>query len=266
MVRKRRIFAVLAATLCSTAAMAADLPPVPATVAPLVPAFSWTGIYLGVNIGYGGDHFVYPFALNATDGSGGISGTASVTSGGVLGGGQVGYNWAFANSFLLGFETDFDAAAISGKVGLTAQGFSGPGVLTVSGGSKIVNLGTARGRVGYAWDRFLVYATGGFAYGEVSSEVNIAVPNGGGLAVSGTPLRTGWTVGAGFEYAITNNLTIKTEYLYVNLGTNSALYNGVILGDINANVNQKTTANIVRAGLNYKFDWFSAPPAVVAKY
>ena len=113
--RKRYIFGVLAATLCSSAAMAADLPPVPATVAPLVPAFSWTGIYLGVNIGCGGDHFVYPFALNATDGSGGISATASVTSGGVLGGGQVGYNWAFANNFLLGFETDFDAAAITGK-------------------------------------------------------------------------------------------------------------------------------------------------------
>ena len=124
-----------------------------------------------------------------------------------------------------------------------------------------------RGRAGYAFDRFLVYATGGFAYGQVNSEVDIAVPNGGGLAISGTPLRTGWTVGGGFEYAITNNLTVKTEYLYVNLGNDDALYNGLILGDVNANVHQKTTANIVRAGLNYKFDWFAGPaPVVVAKY
>ncbi len=265
MVRKRYIFAVLASTLCTSAAMAADLPPIPATVASPVPAFSWSGFYLGVNLGYGGGQFSYPFAFTGSDG-GGFGGTASVTSGGVLGGGQVGYNWAFANNFLLGFETDFDGADIRGKVGLNASGFSGPGTLSVSGGSKIESLGTVRGRAGYAFDRFLVYATGGFAYGQVNSEVDIAVPNGGGLAISGTPLRTGWTVGGGFEYAITNNLTVKTEYLYVNLGNDDALYNGLILGDVNANVHQKTTANIVRAGLNYKFDWFATPAPVVAKY
>jgi outer membrane immunogenic protein len=266
MVGKRYIFAVLASTLCTSAAMAADLPPVPAAVAPLAPAFSWSGFYLGVNIGYGGGQFSYPFAFTAIDGSGGFGGTASVTSGGVLGGGQVGYNWAFANNFLLGFETDFDGAAIRGKVQLDASGFSGPGALSVSAGSKIQTLGTVRGRAGYAFDRFLVYATGGFAYGQVSSEVNISAPDGGGLSISRTPMRTGWTVGGGFEYAITNNLTVKTEYLYVDLGNDAALFNGLILGQVNANVHQKTTANIVRAGLNYKFDWFAAPAAVVAKY
>jgi outer membrane immunogenic protein len=75
--------------------------------------------------------------------------------------------------------------------------------------------------------------------------------------------RPGWTAGGGFEYAITNNLTVKTEYLYVDLGTNTLL-NRNLFSVVAVNIHQKTTANIVRAGLNYKFDWFLPP--VVAKY
>ena len=109
--------------------------------------------------------------------------------------------------------------------------------------------------------------TGGFAYGQMNSAASAAVgaPGGGGVAISTSQNsgHTGWTAGGGFEYAITKNLTVKTEYLYVDLGTNTIL-NQTFFGVVGVNINQKTTANIVRAGLNYKFDWFSPPG--VAKY
>src|SRR3977135_1423909 len=111
------------AMLFSSAAFAADLPPPPPPV-PYVPAFIWTGFYLGANVGFGGDRFVYPFSAVAVGGGAAIAGSASITSSGVIGGGQLGYNWEFPNNFLLGIETDFDGAAIRGKG--TANAGSGP--------------------------------------------------------------------------------------------------------------------------------------------
>src|SRR3984893_6327704 len=271
MIRRLSLSSVVMATLSCSAALAADLPPPPPPPPPLpyVPAFTWTGLYLGANVGFGGDRFVYPFSAVAVGGGAAIAGSASITSSGVIGGGQLGYNWAFPNNFLLGFETDFDGAAIRGKVTANAAGQIGgaPFGFAAQIGSRINYIGTVRGRVGYAWDRFLVYGTGGFAYGEVNSAVSAAVDVGGAsVAISATQnrSRTGWTAGGGFEYAITKNLTVKTEYLYVDLGTNNIL-NQTLFGVVGVNINQKTTANIVRAGLNYKFDWF-APAPVVSKY
>jgi hypothetical protein len=128
-----------------------DLPP--------PPVFIWTGLYIGGNLGFGGDRFIYPFTVGV------VSGQATLTSGGIIGGGQVGFNWQFPNNFLLGLETDFDGAAIRGKatVNIATPG----GVFSAQAGSRINYIGTVRGRVGYAWDRFLIYGTGGFAYGQV---------------------------------------------------------------------------------------------------
>lgn len=266
MIMKFSISSIAAAMLCSTAALAADLPSrMPPPPVPSVPVFTWTGLYVGANVGYGGDRFVYP--INGFVAPIAVAaGSASITSGGVLGGGQIGYNWQFPNNVLLGFETDFDGATIRGKVTANAgAGILGiPIVAAASVGSKINYIGTVRGRVGYAWDRFLVYGTGGFAYGQVNFTANALIGAGGigaaAISTSQNSGRTGWTAGGGFEYAVTNNVTVKTEYLYVNLGTNT------LLNGIGINIRQKTTANIVRAGLNYKFDWFAPLPAVVAKY
>jgi outer membrane immunogenic protein len=263
MIRKIQISSIAMGMFCSSAALAADLLVAPP---PTPPLFTWTGFYLGANLGFGGDRFVYPVTAAAVTGGAAFAGSFSITSGGVLGGGQVGYNWEFPNNFLLGFETDFDGAAIRGKLtntGGTIGAFGGAAEV----GGRINYIGTVRARAGYAWDRFLVYGTGGFAYSQVNFPVSAAVGAGGGsvaISTSQNNSRTGWTAGGGVEYAITNNLTLKTEYLYVNLGTNT-IFNSNILGVVGVNMNQKTTANIVRAGLNYKFDWFG-PPAVVAKY
>jgi len=271
MILKLSMWSIATAMFCSSAALAADLPVQPPPVY-VPPAFTWTGFYLGANLGFGGDRFVYPFSAAAVDGSAGFGGSVSITSEGVLGGGQVGYNWEFPNNFVLGFETDFDGAAIRGKVTANAGGGIGGGLFGAAAeiGSTINYIGTVRARAGYAWDRFLVYGTGGFAYGRVTSSASATVGTdtgggGGSISASQTSGRVGWTVGGGFEYAITQNLTVKTEYLYVNLGTPTAFEQN-LLGVVGVNVGEKTTANIVRAGLNYKFDWLVPPAAVVAKY
>jgi outer membrane immunogenic protein len=89
MIRKLPISGVLLATLCSTTAFAADLPVVSP---PPPPMFTWTGFYLGANLGLGGDRFVYPFSAAAVDGTAAFAGSVSITSSGIIGGGQVGYN------------------------------------------------------------------------------------------------------------------------------------------------------------------------------
>ena len=140
-------------------------------------------------------------------------------------------------------------------------------------------LGTVRMRAGYAWDRFLVYATGGLAFGEIGRNTNsgaFAVTQAGFVnpftgtlvgATTTTPLalgsgsstRTGWTLGAGAEYAIWNNFSVKAEYLYYNLGhgnnNNGAFFPGAgvaAFGFGNGNHSNRD-GNIVRVGLNYRF-------------
>ena len=268
MIKKLSVLGASLAALCSTAVLAADLPVVPPPP-PYIP-YSWTGIYIGANLGLGGDRFEYPFSIVVPAAPAFASGNASITSSGIIGGGQVGYNWEFGNNVVLGFETDFDGAAIRGKVTANLNGVAGatPFGAAVQAGSRINYIGTVRGRLGYAWDKFLVYGTGGFAYGQVNSAISASLGIGGAAFAftdSQNSSRTGFAVGGGFEYAITNNLTLKTEYLYVNLGTNNIL-NQNLFGVANVNINQKTQVNIARAGINYKFNWFNPIPAVVAKY
>lgn len=269
MIRKLSVLGASLAALCSTAVLAADLPVAPPPP-PYIP-YSWTGIYIGANLGLGGDRFQYPFSIAVPAIATFASGNASITSSGIIGGGQVGYNWEFGNNVVLGFETDFDGAAIRGKVTANINGIALgalPFGAAIQAGSRINYIGTVRGRLGYAWDRFLVYGTGGFAYGQVNSAISASAAIAGAAAsftTSENNSRTGFAVGGGFEYAITNNLTVKTEYLYVNLGTNNIL-NQNLFGVVGVNINQKTQVNIARAGINYKFNWFNPLPAVVARY
>lgn len=274
---KNFLLASTTLALTSTALMAADLPSrrAPPAYAPPVPVFSWTGFYVGANVGFGGDRYRYPFALGTPAAGVALAGEASVTSSGVIGGGQIGYNFApgslpflggsfLGNSVLFGVEADFDGADIAGRASLNG-GAPGVGAVGLSAGSRTQWLGTVRGRIGYTFDRLLVYATGGFAYSRVYSSLYATVPGliGGSAAASQT--HTGYTVGGGFEYAITNNVSLKTEYLYTQLNTKQ-LQAGTLAGLTYA-IAERPSANIVRAGINYKFDMFGVAPApVVAKY
>jgi outer membrane immunogenic protein len=180
----------------------------------VTPIYNWTGPYIGIQAGGGWGH---------SDFSGTFPGSAN-TSGGLVGG-TLGYNWQI-NQMVVGLETDIAWSNIRGS-SACGVGFSCE--------TKNNWLGTTRARLGLAYDRFMPYVTGGFAYGGLRGSVN------GVGSSSGT--KGGWTVGGGLEAAISGPWTAKIEYLYVDLGNVDTTLGG--------QANFKT--NIVRAGLNYRF-------------
>jgi outer membrane immunogenic protein len=203
------------------AARAADLPPriqEPARAPAMAPLYNWTGLYIGVNGGgaWGRSSWDSTDAFNL--------------SGGLVGG-TIGYNYQIGQ-LVWGVEGDVDWTNIKG----TTNTFCALGCETSNSW-----LGTARGRLGYAADRFMPYVTGGAAFG------NIRASTPGFAGTSTTKL--GWTVGGGVEFALGGNWTAKAEYLYVDLGSvDCGLACGAFTPD---NVSFHT--NIVRAGLNYRF-------------
>ena len=219
---KRLFVAGVALVALTGAAAAADLPPGGAPYyykAPYaLPAFNWTGFYIGVNGGGG-------FGNSAWDTTSSFS-----TTGGVVGG-TVGYNYQIGPA-VLGAEGDIDWSGIKGT---TTTGACPAGCTTSDSW-----LSTLRARVGYAADRFMPYVTGGGAFGNI----NAATP---GLA-GGTATNVGWTVGAGLEFAIAGHWSAKAEYLYVDLGKFNC---GAGCGAPVDNVS--FTTSLVRAGINYRF-------------
>jgi outer membrane immunogenic protein len=244
--------------------LGADLRTPPAApVPPVAPVWSWAGVYIGINGGYGGDRI----RSNGLDTGTGVFTQSSAATSGFLGGGQVGYNWQFPTSnIVLGLEADAQESGVKSEY--IASVIAAGAAAGLDAGTKVEWFGTVRGRAGYAFGQVMPYLTGGFAYGETKSFAS-GVAGFGGLGAVGTFSRTheptGWTLGAGLEYAITHNLTFKTEYLYLDLGKTLVytLPDGV--GGI-ASLREHTTLNVVRAGLNYKFDFFAPPAPVVAKY
>lgn len=230
---KRALLGVSALALLAGSASAADLSgryayPVKAAVVP-APMFSWTGFYIGGNVGWG-------WADNSLDYStGGYTYGYDVgSSNGVFGGLQAGYNFQFANNVVLGVEADVEFADIS-QTNLLWGGPVGGYLASTS----VDNFGTIRGRVGYAFDRFLPYFTGGAAWANTSFS--------GPWGLSNDATRWGWTIGGGAEYAITNNWTVKAEYLYLDYGDKDSNY---FNGDV---ASTGLTMNTVKAGVNYKF-------------
>jgi outer membrane immunogenic protein len=247
-------------------ALAADLPIRKAPIYMPPPLFTWTGFYLGVNAGgvfgsqgntqtIGTPGFV---ALGPTL----VPSSLGTNDNGFIGGGQIGYNWQFGST-VIGLEADFDGTTLSKSARFTSAAAVLGTTLTTSANAKLDYLGTVRGRLGFVpMDRLLIYGTGGLAYGDVKTTTSV-VPNAVPGAIwsgSSSSVRTGYAVGAGLEYAVTNNITLKGEYLYYDLGktTTSALGNGVVrgIGALNGidYISQvREAGSIVRAGANYKF-------------
>ncbi len=219
------------------AASAADLPmkaPPPRLVQPA--PFSWTGFYVGASAGIIGQNSKGTDIGGLIDSDGDQYGISGI---GGLFGVNVGYNWQFAPNWVLGIEADIAWTGVDNTFNF--NGSTGSAVA-----SKLDNLGTVRGRIGYAFDRALLYATGGFAYGRVK---NFATFDGSALfSASTSSTQTGWTAGGGLEYAFTNNWTVRIEALYVDLGTQTSSVNrsGCAFGF-------KNQYTLGRLGLNYKF-------------
>ena len=133
------LFACVAVALGGSPGYAADLAPQPVYYPPPPPPplYTWTGFYFGGNGGFGGDQFQYPVTVGST------TGTASLNSSGFFGGGQVGFNWQMAPAWVIGVETDFDGADITGNA--TASATVGA---TATAGTKLDWFGTVRGRAG----------------------------------------------------------------------------------------------------------------------
>jgi len=228
---KKLLLCACAFTSLAGGALAADLPArMPVKAPDYVPMFTWTGFYLGGNIGVGWTNG------NATTTVAGIPGTISGSGSGVLGGGQIGYNWQ-TNSIVFGVETDIQASGGSG----TANGVNG--ALTSTATGKTPWFGTIRGRLGYAPGRWMVYVTGGGVYGHsnVNGTTNIGVP------FSASSDFWAWTVGAGVETALWDRWTGKLEYLYVGTPDRVPVPAGVAVTGGRANT------SILRVGLNYHF-------------
>jgi outer membrane immunogenic protein len=213
--------------LSAASALAADIitkPGLPPPRAPVyVPFFSWSGFYLGINAGYGFGTSRWTNPLTGLT-------TGDFDVNGAMVGGTLGYNVQFGSA-IFGLEADFDWSDIKGTTTVNCP---------LGCETKNTWLGTARGRIGYAFDRFLPYFTGGAAFGELRA----ASPGINGM----TETKVGWTLGGGVEYAFLSNWSAKVEYLYVDLGTiQCTVANCLVATDI------AFTTNIVRGGLNYKF-------------
>jgi outer membrane immunogenic protein len=261
----------------AVAAQAADLPTKKAAPAPVYipPPFTWTGFYVGVNAGGIWGTSSTQSTLYSSSMPWLSSYNASLNGGsatGFIGGGQAGYNWQ-TGSFVLGVETDFDGTTLNRQVngvsptfaGLTGNWAAWNGDYLLANASARLNwLGTTRGRIGFVAtpdNRLMIYGTGGLAYGGGSAHTALYDLYDGSTWFNDTSkTRTGWTVGAGAEYAITNNITAKLEYLYYNLGTtNEYLVPTILTPGLSpftgsyVTTKVKYDGSIVRAGVNYKF-------------
>ena len=242
-------FASIAGLTVPQLAPAADLsrPPPPAPVyAP--PPFSWTGFYLGGNLGGAWTQ------SNVTDAFTGA--TFSGTSNGVfVGGGQLGFNYQVSN-LVFGVEGNFDWAANSGNNG-TGVVIAGPLGLGHSFAASVNDgwITTLTGRLGVAWDRVLLYGKGGGAWVGNSGFTVTDLTSGSSLTGTNSNSTSGWTAGVGLEWAFANNWTTRVEYDYVGLGNRTFVVpatSPVLAGDtFTANRN----IQMVTVGLNYLFNW-----------
>jgi outer membrane immunogenic protein len=300
-VLRRTLLASAGAMALAGAALAADLRAPPPVILPPPPIFTWTGFYVGLNAGGTWSNsarenttavplFAAPtFATELTLSSALATTSVPISTSGFIGGGQIGYNYQFANSFVAGIEADIQGVAASNRtdtvfgsgvpVGFPAETINS----TVTARERIDYIGTVRGRLGFTiTPTFLVYGTGGLAYGGVNSSVAISQQNLPAGSIIGAPFssfgslsntRVGWTAGGGLEWLFAPNWSVKVEYLYYDLSTatfalspltNTFTTGGVVYSSAPF-AKTRFTGNIVRAGLNYHFNlWGPAP--VVAKY
>lgn len=221
-------------------ASAADLP-VKAPPPPIVPMYNWTGCYVGGQVGYGWGTDSDSETVTATGVPSPFSPATDANPNGAKLGGYVGCNWQVpASAFVLGVEGDGEWAGLK-----DSTVFTGTGVPADSYEASIRWEASLRGRVGYAFDRALLYATGGVAFANVNEHDAV----GGGPSTDNASTRTGWTLGLGLDYAFTPNWIGRVEYRYADFGTFS--YQPVVFPAFTEN--HKITENVIRFGLAYKF-------------
>jgi outer membrane immunogenic protein len=260
--RRQILLASVGAIAIAGSAFAAEPPPV---YVPPPPIFTWTGLYLGGQIGYAwardnGD------IINPAPGIPGLPSSIflpfTLNPNGVIGGAHAGYilqipgwNWFSSSGVVIGLEGDVDGTSLS----RTRVAGAFPPFFQPSLEAQATVQGSIRARLGIAWDRLLVYATGGAVFADFTTDYN-TLPLGGLDQITST--RSGWTVGGGLEYAFTNNWSLRAEYRYSDFGNRNDFPLALLAGSF---VRHHLTENQVQAGFSYKFTPF-VPAPVVAKY
>lgn len=233
------------------------------------PAFAenkdWTGLYAGLNAGVGiaGLNLTTTGQVainNNTIADGARPGSVDMEMTGFSGGGQVGFNWHGDGGWVYGLEADIQYTDINEDRTVVTTGSAFPGTRNNRFVHDLDYLGTLRGRFGYAFDRTMLYATGGLAYGAVNNRVDFSGPLPAATAQftgSESETKTGYAVGGGLEHFFQPNLSVKGEYLYYDLGQSTVAAN-VIPGSggvgTGYNVNFDNSGHLIRVGLNYKLD------------
>jgi outer membrane immunogenic protein len=255
--------------LVSGTAKAADLPiGVPVYTPAVVVPFTWGGIYLGIELGgqWGNDRITTtttsapgatsPAFAPAFDSA--SSGTLS--SVGVTGGLSAGYNWQLGSNLLVGLEGDVNASTLNGDRKLRPIPGLAAGDIMTDTAKQPGFLFTVRPRVGWTFDHHLIYATAGYAFAtyQVVDTYAFSTPTGIDTRQGDfTAKLSGWTAGAGYEYAFSRGVSAKIEYLYVGLNR----FDTTIVGPANAFqlanivVHHNYADNIVRVGLNFHPTW-----------
>ena len=246
--RKTALVAASIAAFTSAPALAADLRVGPAAspVSVAIPVGNWNGFYIGIQGGYGWGDVNWTYAGGAD---------ASHRTRGALLGGTIGAN-VQTGQWVFGVEADYAWADIRGSTACPNPAFACR--------STLESFGTVRGRVGIAWSNWLLYGTGGVAFGDQNIRTvqlaGIATP-ASGTPVNGTNIFTaGWTAGGGVEWAFAPNWSAKIEALYFDLGRNTYTVDNALL------VNARHDGVIVRGGINYRFSWGEPLAPVVARY
>jgi outer membrane immunogenic protein len=238
--KKLLVAGIATAGLVSASAFAADMPqPAPVYKAAPAPVFSWTGFYIGGDVGgvWAKDRITDVNGLNGAK-------TYSMDPSGVIGGGILGYN-VQAGQFVYGLEVDLGGMGLGKKI--IEPGSSGVTSNHLDSGFY----GDVTGRLGLAFDRSLVYAKGGWAFFDGRANVNNTLGGFGGGIASTRPFTGGWTIGGGWEYAFSPAWSAKIEYLHFDFGSKTATLvtpiNGTFLFP------NKLTADAVTVGLSYHF-------------
>jgi outer membrane immunogenic protein len=224
--------------ISATSALAADLPSRKvAPVAPIVPSFTWTGFYIGADLGGS-----FGYAKDAVWYNGVNYGSKAYNSSGVVGGIHAGYNYQMG-AVVLGAEADLWYNGVS-----TRTAWAGTGGATGTLKNELGWQGSIRARAGYAIDRALLFVTAGVAI--AAPETTLSGTTGiGGLTVASSATRAGFTVGGGAEYAFTNNWIGKVEYRYADYGTKTIAGASAVQGA----VKNAAQVNTITAGVSYKF-------------
>lgn len=247
---KRIALALLASTVFVASATAADLPTRPVLKAQAPVLFTWTGLYIGAHVGAGWsttESRLTGLTVGPTSAALGLP-LASHTGNGFLGGGQVGFNYQVGSNLVLGIEGDGTWTDLKG---------SAPCLVVFTCTDRTRWVATAAGRVGFVFDRTMVFVKGGAAWAKQEHNVNLSLL-GVTVDASASETRTGWLIGTGVEQSLGLGWSAKVEYNYIDFGSHDVTLPVTVTGlGVAPAISAATTFNdrthVVKGGLNYRF-------------